>query len=198
MNLIQHLIQQFTDTSYIEWFAFLFAVIQVVLAAQNNIINFYAGIISTAIYTYLFFGSGLYAESFLNFYYFIVSVTGVFLWGKKNNQKPIPIQTLKKKEWALILCFNLIVFFFIYFILKKYTNSTVPFADALVSSMAWSGTFLMIFRKIENWIFLTISNIIAVPLLLYKGLELTSLLYIIYIVIGIIGFIKWKKLLNTI
>ncbi|HMN33644.1 MAG TPA: nicotinamide riboside transporter PnuC [Chitinophagaceae bacterium] len=197
VNFIQHIEQQFIQTDLLEWVAFVFAVLQVSLAAKNNVINFYAGIISTAFYTFLFFQIGLFAESVLNLYYFIVSVTGVLLWTKKNDKEQLPISTLRKKEWLKILLFNILVFFFLYWVLSTFTTSTVPFADAFVSSIAWAGTFLMIFRKIENWIFLTISNVFSFPLFLYKGVELTALLYILYIIIGIIGFLKWKKALTT-
>jgi len=196
--IYQHILTQLQATTLLEWLAFIFGVAQVVLALKNKIINFYAGIISVAMYTYLFYDVQLYAESLLNMYYFIVSVVGILLWQKRKNETALPISICTKKEWAIVSSILCISGLFLYFILKKYTQSTVPFADALTTAWAWAGTWLMIKRKLENWILLNISNAIAIPLQFIKGLELTSLLTCIYFVIAILGFIAWRKQMKEI
>ncbi|HQW47475.1 MAG TPA: nicotinamide mononucleotide transporter, partial [Chitinophagaceae bacterium] len=54
-------------------------------------------------------------------------------------------------------------------------------------------TWLMIQRKLEHWLVLNLSNTFAIPLLIYKELELTALLTLIYFVIAILGYYKWKQ-----
>jgi nicotinamide mononucleotide transporter len=66
----------------------------------------------------------------------------------------------------------------------------------LVASIAWAGTWLLLKRKVENWIVLNISNCIAIPLQYYKGLELTALLTVIYVVVAVFGFFSWQKKLQ--
>ncbi len=190
---LQHIITQFQNTSLTEWLAFLFGVAQVVLAMKNKMLNFYAGIISVSLYIYLFYISGLYAESLLNIYYLIVSVTGIILWRKKENEQFLMITKTSSQEWMKAITLFLSLFFILYFILKTYTTSNVPYADALVTSLAWAGTWLMIHRKLENWLVLNLSNLIAIPLLIYKGLELTALLTVIYFIIALLGYFRWKK-----
>jgi len=79
-------------------------------------------------------------------------------------------------------------------VLKQFTQSTVPVADAFVSASAWAGTWLMIHRRLENWIILNISNLFAIPLQWYKGMELTALLTVIYFIIALRGYWQWRKL----
>ena len=86
--------------------------------------------------------------------------------------------------------------FYTFFLLNQFTDSTVPYLDAIVSAFAWAGTWLLLKRKLENWILLNISNLIAIPLQFYKGLELTSLLTMIYVVIAFLGYREWKKKLE--
>lgn len=81
----------------------------------------------------------------------------------------------------------------LYVILKQYTSSTVPFFDALVSAIAWAGSWLLMRRKLENWLVLNVSNVMALPLLWYKELSLTALLTLIYIYVAIQGYVAWKK-----
>jgi nicotinamide mononucleotide transporter len=193
LNLLQQVVSQFEQTSPMEWFAFSFGVAQVVLALKNQVLNFYAGIISVGLYIYVFYFSGLYAESLLNIYYLIVSIAGIFLWQKKVDAHELPISRANAKDWKQASLLFVALFFCILIILRTYTNSNVPLADAIVTSLAWVGTWLMIHRKLENWLVLNVSNLIAIPLLIYKGLHLTAILTIIYVVIAIMGYNRWKK-----
>ena len=156
-------------------------------------INFYAGIISVCFYTYVFYDFKLYAESLLNLYYLSASILGLFLWQQKSQQK---ISITTKREWVASTGILVSSFLILFFLLNKYTDSTVPYLDATVSAFAWAGTWLLLKRKVENWILLNISNLIAIPLQIYKGLELTSILTIIYVVIAVLGYREWMKKLT--
>ncbi len=189
-HLLDHIRQQLQATTLIEWLAFGFGVAQVVLALKNKTINFYAGIISVCLYIYVFYSYGLYAESILNLYYLMVSVAGIFLWQQKN-QASITFTT--SREWMMTLMIAILSWAVLFLILKNFTPSTVPFLDAFVTAAAWAGTWLLIKRKVENWIILNVSNIVAIPLQIYKGLELTSLLTCIYVVVAVLGYVEWRK-----
>lgn len=188
--ILEHIEQQLKATTIIEWLAFLFGVAQVILALKNKTINFYAGILSVCLYIYVFYTYGLYAESILNLYYLFVSVAGIFLWRQKN-QASITFTT--SREWVVTLLTVILSWGVLFLILKNFTPSTVPFLDAFVTAAAWAGTWLLIKRKVENWIILNLSNIVAIPLQIYKDLELTSLLTCIYVVVAIVGYIEWRK-----
>jgi nicotinamide mononucleotide transporter len=57
--------------------------------------------------------------------------------------------------------------------------------------------WLMARRKIENWIFWIVGDIISVPLYFHKGLTFTSLQYLIFTIIAIYGFLAWKHVLTN-
>ena len=189
-QLLTHIVQQARATTGLEWLAFVTAVAQVWLALKNKRINFYAGLISVVLYTVVFYRAGLYAESLLNLYYVGASIAGLFYW-QSSEQQPIAYATKSERLQSAILFFA--GWLILYMVLRFATNSNVPALDAFVSAMAWAGTFLLIRRRIENWWVLNISNIIGMPLQFYKGLELTSLLTLIYIVLAIRGHISWTK-----
>ena len=126
----------------------------------------------------------------MNLYYLIASILGLVLWQQKSQQK---ISKTTKKEWVIAIGILGSSFLILFFLLNKFTDSNVPYIDATVSAFAWVGTWLLLKRKVENWILLNISNLIAIPLQIYKGLELTSLLTIIYVVIAVLGYREWKK-----
>ena len=196
MVLINTLFEQFKATSFMEWLAFLFGVAQVILAWKNNVSNFYFGAFSVMLYVYLFYQNGLFAEALLNVYYLVVSVGGIFMWRKNVSHIEPIIRVCDKKFQLQSLLLFLLTFLILFIVLKQFTKSTVPLADALVSALAWTGAYLLIHRKLENWLWLTASNILAIPLQWYKGMPLTALLTLIYLIVGIIGYFDWKRTLR--
>jgi nicotinamide mononucleotide transporter len=177
----------------LQWVAVVFGVAEVLLAWKNKILLYPAGIISTVLTIYIYAASKLYAESVLNGYYFVMSIYGWWHWHKRRNEAPLPIARTSRNEWGV--CMAIVVFGFLvqYFLLRRYTDSTVPAWDAWVSATAWAGTWLLARRKIENWVLLNISNIFAVPLLFHKQLPLFAWLTVVLFVVACIGYFDWIK-----
>ena len=193
----QLFMHELVETSWLEWLAVAFGVAEVLLARANKIALYPAGIAGTLLSIYLFLISGLYAESLLNGYYVAMSIYGWWYWIKKKNQPPVQISWCNQKDWIIVLSIVFGGFIVLFFILKNFTPSTVPFWDALVSATAWAGMWLLAKRKIENWILLNISNAFAIPLLFYKHLLLYSGLTVFLFIVAVQGFIKWRKIMRT-
>lgn len=193
-NWVSLFLQQVADTSILEWIAVAAAVAEVLLAQRNNILLYPTGIISTSIFIYIMAHAGLYAESILNVYYLVMSAYGWYIWHKRKNHPPMPISTTTTQEkmttFLIILGGSLLS----YIILSRFTTSVVPFCDSIVSASAWAGMWLLAKRKIENWVILNISNLIAIPLLIYKQLPLTAMLTLFLFIVAIFGYFRWKKL----
>ncbi len=199
MNLIQWLNilwEQIKQTGWLEWLGVGFGVAEVLFAKANKIWLYPAGIISVIITIYLFYTVGLYAESALNIYYLIMSIWGWWLWIYRKDKPPLPVTRSNKKDKKITAAIVVTAFIFLYLILTNFTDSQVPLFDAWVSATAWAGMWLLAKRKLENWIWLNISNVFAIPLLFYKELPLYALLTVFLFVIAIQGYFKWKKIIN--
>jgi nicotinamide mononucleotide transporter len=85
--------------------------------------------------------------------------------------------------------------YFIYKIFDKWT-SWVAYVDTITTAIFFVGMWLMAKRKIENWIFWIIGDIISIPLYFYKGLTFTSFQYLGFTFIAIAGYYAWKKTLD--
>jgi nicotinamide mononucleotide transporter len=187
-------VEQIKETSLLQWIAVITGVAEVLLARINNVWLYPAGIISTVLSIILLFEAQLYADSLLNVYYVVMSVYGWYHWIKKRNQPEVPITYCNKKEWFITLAISLGGWLVLYILLKNFTPSNVPVWDALVSSTAWAGMWLLARRKMENWILLNISNLFAIPLLFYKQLPMFAILTLFLFVIAFFGYFEWKKL----
>ncbi len=191
---IQEFIRQVSETGLLQWLGLIFGVAEVLLAKINNVWLYPAGIIATLVSVYLLLDVQLYAESILNLYYLVMSIYGWYYWLSRKQAAPVRISNATKKEWLITLIISLGGWLAFYMLLKKFTPSDVPVWDALVTSTAWAGMWLLARRKIENWILLNISNAFAIPLLFHKHLAMFSVLTVILFIVAIFGFIEWNNI----
>ena len=178
--------------------AVVFGLLSVWFSKNNNILVFPTGMISTFIFIYLLYKSVLLGDMMINAYYFIMSIYGWYVWTREENNSTTLISRINSKEkniCILIFIFSLIFVYSIYVYFDKW-NSLTAYIDNLSTAIFFVGMWLMAKRKIENWIFWIIGDIISVPLYFYKGLTFTSLQYLIFTFIAIAGYYSWKKILN--
>lgn len=195
-NLISLFIEQIKETTWVQWLAVALGVAEVLLARVNNIWLYPTGILATVLSIVLLMEAQLYAESALNIYYVVMSIYGWVYWIKKRDQPPVKVTWSNKNEWLISLAISLGGWALLYVLLKNFTPSNVPVWDAFVSSTAWAGMWLLARRKIENWIFLNISNLFAVPLLFYKKLPMFAILTVFLFIVACFGYFEWKKVLK--
>ena len=178
----------------------VFGLLSVWLAKKNDISVFPTGMISTSIYVYLLLKWGLVGDMLINAYYFGMSVYGWVIWTRINDQEQaIPISRINQQEWRYLLLLFVGSLGFVYGVYQWFGlwNSSTAMIDTLTTAIFFSGMWLMARRKIENWIFWIVGDIISVPLYLIKGFSFTSLQYLIFTFIAIYGYLEWKKILDN-
>ena len=178
----------------------VFGLLSVWLAKKNDIGVFPTGMISTSIFVYLLLKWGLVGDMLINAYYFGMSVYGWVIWTRVNDQKQTtPITRINQQEWRYLLLLFVGSLVFVYGVYQWFGlwNSSTAMIDTLTTAIFFSGMWLMARRKIENWIFWIVGDIISVPLYLIKGFSFTSLQYLIFTFIAIYGYLEWKKILDN-
>ena len=185
----------------LELVAGAFTIASVVYSKKNNVLVFPTGMICTAIFVYLLLKWGLLGDMIINGYYFIMSIYGWHLWTRKKDGKTvIPISKTTKKQHLISLGIFIITFVFVFIVYAAFDkfNHWTSYLDTLTTGIFFVGMWLMAKRKIENWIYWIIGDIITVPLYFYKGLTFSSILYFVLTIIAIYGYLAWKKNLNKI
>ena len=183
----------------LESVAVLLGLLSVWFAKRDHIAVYPSGMLSTGIFVYILFQANLLGDMLINAYFFVMSIYGWYFWiQKEGNQVLNPIAKMNSKEfkWAIVLFFGAVLFVIgIYLFFDKWTDWTAP-VDTFTTALFFVGMWLMARRKIEHWIFWIVGDVISVPLYLYKGLGLTSIQYLIFTLIAILGYIQWKKTYN--
>ncbi len=184
----------------LELIAVVFTIASVWFSKRNNVLVFPTGMVSTAIFVYLLLKWDLLGDMIINAYYFIMSLYGWYVWTTKvsdSNVTPISETTIKEKWISLLLGIGALIFIALIYMTFNKFDSWTAYVDTFTTAIFFAGMWLMAKRKIENWLFWIVGNIITVPLYFYKGLTFSSLLYIVLTIIAIFGYKAWKKHLNN-
>lgn len=189
-----------TSDIVLEIVAVIFGFLSVWFSKKNNILVFPTGMISTCIFVYLLLKWQLLGDMMINAYYFIMSVFGWYVWTRKvdaEHETPISRTTKKEKIISIVIFIATLIFVFIVYKTFDKWTSWVAYIDTITTATFFVGMWLMAKRKIENWIYWIIGDLISIPLYFYKGFTFTSFQYLGFTVIAIFGYLAWKKNLNN-
>ena len=202
-QIFEFLFSQYSSYSpsfiYLELFAVIMNITSVVYAKQNNILVYPTGLIGTGIFVYILLNFSLLGDTIINAYFFSMSIYGWYFWSRKKDKVFInQVSTINRNEikYLFFLAFSSLIFiYFVYDYFDKWNNWTA-YVDNITTAIFFVAMWLMARRKIESWIFWIIGDLITVPLYFYKGLTISSIQYIIFLILAVLGYISWKKILD--
>jgi nicotinamide mononucleotide transporter len=199
---LQSLLTSAQSMSPWETVAVILAIAYLLLAVKENILCWFFAFISTAIYTVLFWDVSLFMESALNVYYMAMAVFGWYQWthgGKNGGEKPkaLGVQTMTGKQHLAVIASIAILSFASGYLLNEHSAAAWPYVDSFTTWASVITTYLVTRKYLENWIYWIIIDAVSVPLYIDRGLNLTAVLFVAYIVIAVIGYFSWREHLRT-
>lgn len=180
-------------TSLIEWIAVATGLTYVILAAKKSIWCWIFALISSSIYVYLCYSTQLYIESFLQVFYVVMAIVGWILWNKTKNQKLfVKKWPLKYHIWNLSLSAGVTILLGLTFIEWK-EDQAYPFVDSFTTVFSLTATFMVTKKVLNNWIYWIVIDIVAIFLYMSRGFYMTSVLYLLFTILAIFGWLQWRK-----
>ena len=203
-ELINQIFEQYSQYSNIdislELIAVFFGLLSVWFSKNNNVLVYPTGIINTSIFVYLLVKWELLGDMIINVYYFLMSIYGWYYWTRKSNNigyTPITRTHSTDIKIILIIIISSVLFVsYLYSFFEKWSGF-VSYVDIITTAIFFAGMWLMARRKIESWFFWILGDIISVPLYFVKGLAFSSFQYLIFTIIAIAGYYKWKSIYNN-
>ena len=197
-DLIAQLIEAAHALSPWEVAAVLLALAYLVLAIRENIACWAAAFLSTSIYIVLMFQVGLYMESALQLFYVAMAVYGWYSWTHGEG----PGHRLEVSSWPLrrhIAPLSLILLFSLCsgFLLDNFSEAALPYLDSFTTWGAIVTTWMVARKIIQNWHYWFVIDSVSVYLYISRGLVLTALLFVLYLVLVVIGYRQWRKSLEA-
>jgi nicotinamide mononucleotide transporter len=210
-------VSSWLSNNYIEVFGAVIGIIYVFLEIRQNIWLWPVGILTSAVYIWVFFTSKIYADMSLQVYYLAISILGWYWWekgarvhrsfsegGGKNSegekggkgegeQEELKVTKLKLKTGLVLAVVFIMLYIAMYLVLTKLTDSPVPVRDSFITSLSIVATWMLARKIYEHWYLWIVVNFVSAILFLTRGLYPTVILYLVYGIMSFVGLIAWKK-----
>lgn len=197
------------SNNYIELFGAVTGIIYVFLEIRQTIWLWPVGIVTSAVYIWVFFTGKIYADMTLQVYYLVISIFGWYWWAKgrkgKNNdgdktsktgKRVLSVTHIRPATAVVLTVVFALLFTFMWLVLSKLTDSPVPVRDAFITSLSIVATWMLARKIFEHWYLWIIVNFVSAVLFVTRGLYPTVVLYIVYGVMSFVGLVAWKKTIH--
>ena len=180
---------------FVEVLGVVFSILYLYFSIRQRTLLWPMGIISAILYMVVFYQSKFYADMGLNGYYVVVSIYGWILWRNPGNtpRKILPVSRVRLTQAMILVAITLAAFLGIGVLLDRFTDSPVPYWDALTTAMSFTATWMLARKILEHWLLWILVDSISMGLYLYRGLYPTLILFAIYTSMAFIGYFEWKK-----
>jgi nicotinamide mononucleotide transporter len=180
-----------------ELLGFVTGAASVWLTVLARISNFPVGIANSAFFLVLFASARLFADSGLQVVYIVLGFTGWWQWlhgGPERSRLSVA-----RSGWRLLAC--CVVFAALatwgLTVLLDAAHDIAPFWDALTTAVSLAAQFLLNCKKIENWAFWIAADLVYIPLYMVKRLDLTAVVYVLFLALCVTGFRAWRRALRS-
>jgi nicotinamide mononucleotide transporter len=177
-----------------EVLAVALAVAYLLLAVRQNRLCWVAALLSTAIYSLLFWDVQLLMQSALNVYYMVMAVYGWWHWRHGSaTQARLPVTRWPWHRHLLVALIIVASALLSGTLLDRHTEAAWPYLDSLVTWGAVVTTWMVARKVLENWAYWMVINALAIWLFIDRGMFLTAALHAFYLVVSVSGWISWQR-----
>ena len=169
----------------------------ILLEYKANIWMWAVGFAMQALGIVLYYQKGLYADCGMEFYYLAMTVYGYWKWIHGTASKEaLPIRHFPRRlvfPWIGIIA---VIWGIIYWLLITFTNSNVPLADSFTTALSIVGIWALAHKYLEQWFIWIAVDVVTCILYFYKEIPFKASLYALYVIIAIMGWRKWNKMMK--
>ncbi|WP_432544529.1 nicotinamide riboside transporter PnuC [Kineococcus sp. SYSU DK002] len=181
-------------TTWAEVLGFVTGAVCVWFVARQNVWNWPLGIANNLLWIVLFASVGLYADSGLQVVYVVLAVWGWYQWLRGGDSRSgLVVTRTTARQWRGLLVAGAVGGAGLVLYLDHFTGSTVPLADAATTTLSLLATWGQCRKKVESWWLWITADVVYVPLYLHKGLTLTAVLYVGFLVLCVKGLLAWRR-----
>ena len=191
--------EAFLSGHWLDILTTVLGLIYIWLEYRASIALWVVGIVMPALDIYLYWSHGLYGDAGMAVYYTLAALYGFYVWKFKKTRKlkqSLPIIHLPRRQYLPTLLFFLLAWGAVYYVLVKWTNSTVPLLDSFTNALSFVGMWALARKYLEQWLFWIAVDVVCCYLYIQKGIPFKAALYGLYVVIAIAGYYKWKQMVK--
>jgi nicotinamide mononucleotide transporter len=179
---------------WIELLGAVLGLIQIGLLVRRSIWNFPVAMAMVTLIGVTLFEARLYSECGLQAFFFVVNAIGWVQWNRvTDDADTVPVSWMDNRSRALWALVTAVLSLSLGWIMHRFTNAALPFADSAVTGASIAAQLLLNGRRIENWVLWVVIDVVSIGLYLYRDLYFLAVLYVAFLIISIIGFKEWTR-----
>lgn len=186
-------------TSCLEVVAVVFGIVSVYLSVRENIWSWPTALVNVALSAVLFYQTGLYSDLGLQVVYFVLSIYGWYEWLYGGaGRTELHVSRTPRAVWIAVSAIGIAFWAVDGYATSHLPNVSLPYVDAGTATVSLVAQYLMTRKYLENWTLWILVDVVYVGMLIFKGLNLLSFNYAIYLALAVMGHVAWKKSLGRV
>lgn len=178
----------------LELIAVAFGLANLTLLIRRSVWSYPFGIVMVTLYAVIFYDAKLYSETGLQVFFFVIQVFGWMRWHElQRDTGAIAVRWSTPPVAAIWLIATIAMASGLGVAMDHFTDAAAPYPDAAIAAASVSAQFLLVFRRIESWVYWIVIDVLAIWLFYTRELHATSALYAVFLVMATIGLVQWVR-----
>ena len=192
---------EFLSSQWLDILTTILGLIYIWLEYRAHIALWVIGVIMPALDIVLYWQHGLYGDAGMACYYTFAALYGFYVWKfvkTRKKKEPLPIIFMPRRQYLPTIVFFFVAWAAVYYVLVTWTDSTVPLLDSFTHALSFVGLWALARKYVEQWVFWMVVDGVCTFLYIKKGIPFKAMLYGLYVVIAIAGYLKWRSVAKTV
>ena len=192
---------EYLAAHWLDIFTTILGLLYIWLEYRAHIALWVIGVIMPALDIVLYWQHGLYGDAGMACYYTFAALYGFYVWKfvkTRKKKEPLPIIFMPRRQYLPTIVFFFVAWAAVYYVLVTWTDSTVPLLDSFTNALSFVGLWALARKYVEQWVFWMVVDGVCTFLYIKKGIPFKAMLYGLYVVIAIAGYLKWRSMAKTV
>ena len=192
---------EFLSSQWLDILTTILGLIYIWLEYRAHIALWVIGVIMPALDIVLYWQHGLYGDAGMACYYTFAALYGFYVWKfvkTRKKKEPLPIIFMPRRQYLPTIVFFFVAWAAVYYVLVTWTDSTVLLLDSFTNALSFVGLWALARKYVEQWVFWMVVDGVCTFLYIKKGIPFKAMLYGLYVVIAIAGYLKWRSMAKTV
>ena len=195
IDFFQNILAEAAALSWVDWVVTVTALIYVVLAARENVWCWFWGIISCSLWAYASFTFyDLWLDALLQLFYVAMGFAGIYQWRYgRSAGGDLPVSRMSGRSHGVVLAGGGALAWLFGALFDEYTPAAATYLDAVTTVFSVIATFLLVRKRLENWLYWVAIDGLYSYLYFSRGAYLFALLMVLYTGIALFAYFRWRR-----
>lgn len=179
--------------SIVEMIGFILTLVAIALAARAHVLTWPLQLVASLLYVGLFLQYNLFGEATLQGVYAVLAIYGWWQWRGGAHAAPEPIRYLSRQEWLWLNSVGIVITAAVSTLQIHFLPTDVPVLDSSIFVFGLIAQWMQAKKRMENWPYWIVLNLLASGVYAYKTLYVTAVLYVLLAILAVWGWRNWRK-----